>query len=73
MANSGSATPTADIAVMAQLRADGSVRDTFPLSSGCSITVGRNRGDWVFLYVLKEGSQYFRALRNYIEHVCGTP
>jgi hypothetical protein len=55
------------------LRADGSVRDTFPLSSGCSITVGRDRGDLVFLYVLKEGSQYFRALRNYIEHVCGTP
>jgi pSer/pThr/pTyr-binding forkhead associated (FHA) protein len=46
----GSATPTADIAVMAQLRADGSVRDTFHLSPGRSISVGRDRGDWVFPY-----------------------
>ncbi len=73
MANSGPATPTADIAVMAQLRADGSVRDTFPVSSGRSITVGRDRGDWIFPYDVQEGSPYFRALRNDIEHVCGTP
>ncbi len=46
----GSATPTADIAVLAQLRADGSVRDTFHLSPGRSITIGRDRGDWIFPY-----------------------
>jgi pSer/pThr/pTyr-binding forkhead associated (FHA) protein len=46
----GSATPTADIAVLAQLRADSSVRDTFHLSPGRSITIGRDRGDWIFPY-----------------------
>lgn len=46
----GSLTPTADIAVLAQLRADGSVRDTFHLSPGRNITIGRERGDWLFPY-----------------------
>lgn len=46
----GSLTPTADIAVLAQLRSDGSVRDTFHLSPGRTIFIGRERGDWVFPY-----------------------
>ena len=46
----GSLTPTADIAVLAQLRADGSVRDTFHLSPGRNILIGRERGDWLFPY-----------------------
>lgn len=46
----GSLTPTADIAVLAQLRADGSVRDTFHLSPGRNILIGRESGDWLFPY-----------------------
>jgi len=46
----GSLVPSADIASLAQLRADGSVRDTFHLSPGRDVTLGRDRGDWVFPY-----------------------
>jgi pSer/pThr/pTyr-binding forkhead associated (FHA) protein len=46
----GSFTPSADIAVLAQLRADGSARDTIHLSPGRSIKIGRDGGDWVFPY-----------------------
>jgi pSer/pThr/pTyr-binding forkhead associated (FHA) protein len=46
----GSYTPSADIAVLAQLRADGSARDTMHLSPGRSIKIGRDTGDWVFPY-----------------------
>jgi pSer/pThr/pTyr-binding forkhead associated (FHA) protein len=46
----GSLTPTADIAVLAQLRADGSVRDTFHLSPGRNMLIGREHGDWLFPY-----------------------
>ena len=46
----GSLTPSADIAVLAQLRADGSARDTYHLSPGRSIKIGRDSGDWVFPY-----------------------
>ena len=46
----GSAVPTVDIAVMEQLRADGSVRDTFHLSPGRTIAIGREAGDWLFPY-----------------------
>jgi len=46
----GSLTPTADIAMLSQLRADGSVRDTFHLSPGRNITIGREKGDWLFPY-----------------------
>ncbi|MDA1080665.1 MAG: FHA domain-containing protein [Gemmatimonadetes bacterium] len=44
----GSLTPNADVAVIAQLRADGSARDTCHLSPGRSIKIGREEGDWVF-------------------------
>lgn len=44
----GSLTPNADVAMLAQLRADGSARDTFHLSPGRSIKIGREQGDWVF-------------------------
>lgn len=44
----GSLTPNADVAILAQLRADGSARDTLHLSPGRSITIGRDKGDWVF-------------------------
>jgi predicted component of type VI protein secretion system len=46
----GSLVPTADVAVLEQLRADGSVRDTFHLSPGRSVTLGRETGDWQFPY-----------------------
>jgi pSer/pThr/pTyr-binding forkhead associated (FHA) protein len=48
----GSLTPSADIAILAQLRADGSVRDTMHLSPGRNILIGREAGDWVFPYDL---------------------
>ena len=46
----GSATPSADVAVLAQLRADGSTRDTLALSPGRTVKIGRDTGDWVFPY-----------------------
>ena len=46
----GSLTPTADVAALQQLRADGSVRDVLHLSPGRSIVLGREVGDWVFPY-----------------------
>jgi pSer/pThr/pTyr-binding forkhead associated (FHA) protein len=46
----GSATPSADVAVMQQLRADGSARDTCHLSPARSVVVGRAEGDWLFPY-----------------------
>ncbi len=46
----GSLVPSADIAVMEQLRGDGSVRDTFHLSPARTVLLGRESGDWVFPY-----------------------
>ena len=46
----GSLIPSADIASLAQLRADGSVRDTFHLSPGRDVMLGRDKGDWSFPY-----------------------
>lgn len=46
----GSNVPLIDIAVLEQLRSDGSVRDTFHLSPGRSVTLGRESGDWLFSY-----------------------
>ena len=46
----GSLVPSADIASLAQLRADGSVRDTLHLSPGRDVAIGRDRGDWAFPY-----------------------
>jgi pSer/pThr/pTyr-binding forkhead associated (FHA) protein len=46
----GSATPTADVAVLEQLRADASVRDRFHLSPARHVQIGRESGDWVFPY-----------------------
>jgi pSer/pThr/pTyr-binding forkhead associated (FHA) protein len=46
----GSFTPSADVAVIAQLRADGSARDTMHLSPGRNLKIGRDQGDWVFPY-----------------------
>lgn len=46
----GSSVPTVDVAVLEQLRADGSVRDVFHLSPGRSIAIGRELGDWLFPY-----------------------
>jgi predicted component of type VI protein secretion system/DNA-directed RNA polymerase subunit RPC12/RpoP len=48
----GSLTPSADIAVLEQLRADGSVRDSFHLSPARTVLLGRESGDWVFPYDL---------------------
>jgi pSer/pThr/pTyr-binding forkhead associated (FHA) protein len=46
----GSLVPSADIALLAQLRADGSQRDVFHLSPGRDIAIGRDKGDWAFPY-----------------------
>ena len=46
----GSLTPAADIASLTQLRADGSVRDVIHLSPGRHVSVGRDKGDWIFPY-----------------------
>ena len=46
----GSLVPSADIASLAQLRADGSVRDVFHLSPGRDMAIGRDKGDWPFPY-----------------------
>lgn len=46
----GSATPSADIAVMQQLRADGSARDNCHLSPSRNVVIGREQGDWLFPY-----------------------
>jgi pSer/pThr/pTyr-binding forkhead associated (FHA) protein len=46
----GSLTPPADVAVLEQLRADGSVRDSFHLSPTRTVQLGRESGDWVFPY-----------------------
>ena len=46
----GSVTPSADVAVLEQLRADSSVRDSFHLSPARNVQLGRESGDWVFPY-----------------------
>ncbi len=46
----GSLIPSADIALLTQLRADGSARDTIHLSPGRHVTIGRDNGEWVFPY-----------------------
>lgn len=46
----GSLVPSADVAVLEQLRADGSVRDSFHLSPARTVVLGRESGDWVFPY-----------------------
>jgi len=46
----GSVLPNVDVAVLEQLRADGSVRDTFHLSPGRTVFLGREVGDWIFPY-----------------------
>ncbi len=46
----GSLVPSADIASLGQLRADGSVRDVFHLSPGRDVAIGRDKGDWPFPY-----------------------
>ena len=46
----GSLTPSADIASLTQLRADGSARDVIQLSPGRDLLIGREKGDWTFPY-----------------------
>ena len=46
----GSLLPHGDIAVLQQVRADGSVRDALHLSPGRNVFLGRDKGDWVFPY-----------------------
>ncbi|HEX6533873.1 MAG TPA: FHA domain-containing protein [Gemmatimonadaceae bacterium] len=46
----GSMTPGPDVALLAQLRSDGSVRDEHHLSAGRSLAIGRDTGDWTFPY-----------------------
>ena len=46
----GSVIPSADIASLTQLRADGSARDVVQLSPGRDLVIGREQGDWIFPY-----------------------
>jgi pSer/pThr/pTyr-binding forkhead associated (FHA) protein len=46
----GSLVPSADIACLTQLRADGSARDTIHLSPGRNVRLGREDGDCTFHY-----------------------
>lgn len=46
----GSLAPVADVAILEQLRADGSVRDVLHLSPGRDVVMGRETGDWLFPY-----------------------
>jgi pSer/pThr/pTyr-binding forkhead associated (FHA) protein len=46
----GSLVPSADIACLCQLRADGSKRDTVHLSPGRTVRFGREQGDCTFPY-----------------------
>lgn len=46
----GSVTPPVDVAILEQLRADGSIRDVFHLSPGRTTLLGRETGDWIFPY-----------------------
>lgn len=46
----GSTTPNVDVAILEQLRADGSVRDVLHLSPGRNALIGRETGDWIFPY-----------------------
>jgi pSer/pThr/pTyr-binding forkhead associated (FHA) protein len=46
----GSMTPNADIANLAQIRADGRARDVLHLSPGRTVKLGREQGDWQFPY-----------------------
>ena len=65
----GSLVPAADVAVLEQLRADSSVRDSLHLSPGRSVLLGRETGDWLFPYdqtmsgkhaeVRSEDSEYY--------------
>lgn len=46
----GSHVPEGDVAVLEQMRDDGSVRDRMHLSRGRSLLLGREHGDWAFPY-----------------------
>lgn len=46
----GGETASRDVAVLEQLRADDSVRDTLHLTRGRRVLIGRDAGDWVFPY-----------------------
>jgi pSer/pThr/pTyr-binding forkhead associated (FHA) protein len=46
----GSLVPSADIACLTQLRADGSARDMIHLSPGRTLQIGREEGDVIFTY-----------------------
>lgn len=46
----GSLTPGPDVALVAQLRGDRSVRDVHYLAAGRAMVLGRDTGDWTFPY-----------------------
>jgi pSer/pThr/pTyr-binding forkhead associated (FHA) protein/predicted amidophosphoribosyltransferase len=46
----GSLTQSPDLALLAQLRADGSARDILHLAGKRVVTIGRDTGDWLFPY-----------------------
>ena len=65
----GSLTPSADVAVLAQLRADGSARDSCHLSPGRSVKIGRDAGDWVFPYDLTMSGQHAEVRSEDLEFI----
>jgi pSer/pThr/pTyr-binding forkhead associated (FHA) protein len=54
----GSLTPSADIANLAQIRADSSARDIVHLSPGRSLRLGREQGEWQFPYDASMSGQH---------------
>jgi pSer/pThr/pTyr-binding forkhead associated (FHA) protein len=54
----GSVIPSADIAMLLQLRSDGSTRDVIHLSPGRDVHLGRERGDWIFPYDTAMSAQH---------------
>jgi predicted component of type VI protein secretion system len=63
----GSVTPNVDVAILEQLRADGSVRDCFHLSPGRQALIGRETGDWTFPYDPTMSGRHAEVLSEDIE------
>ena len=63
----GSVTPPVDVAILEQVRADGSVRDVFHLSPGRTAMLGRETGDWIFPYDQTMSGKHAEILSEDIE------
>lgn len=63
----GSVVPPVDVAVLEQLRADRSVRDSFHLSPGRNAMLGREVGDWIFPYDQTMSSKHAEIVSEDVE------